>query len=104
LAVKVYQKNQEELYQQEIDAYKGLTNVPGMVKYLGCYVHHDGHGERTFNILLEMGNMDLWDCFSNEYPPVLLSDIAKFWQAILKIATVIQSIHELDHRGDHYFG
>ena len=102
--MKVYQKHQEELYEREADAYTGLTNVPGMVKYLGRYAHHDGHGQRTFNILLEMGDMDLWDCFSKEYIPVLLSDITKFWQAIYKIAKVIYSIHELDHRGDHYFG
>lgn len=102
--MKKYEETQENLFKREKNSYSGLKDVPGIVKYLGSYSHYDVIGNKTFNILLEFGSMNLWEILSKGNPPVLFTDVAEFWQTILKVACAIESIHHLAHQENQYFG
>ena len=100
----MYSNAQYRPYEREVEAFKGLSNQPGMVKYFGCYSHNHGHGKQTHNILLELGKMDLSEYFRKLHPPKQRSEIAWFWQSLYKIAEAIQSIHEFSYLKNVYNG
>jgi hypothetical protein len=108
MAVKTYSKHMRSVYETEKEAFAGLgseASVP-IVRYLGCYSHDDplaGDDSRTYNILLEYGQMDLEEyCADLEnVGPVRCMEIIRFWESIFKVAHAINNIHNLciEHRG-----
>lgn len=75
-----------------------------MVQYIGDFSFDEvstddaaADMQRTFNILLEFGELDL-DEFSGDtqYPPVLTLEIIEFWRALFKVAEALQKIHNLE--------
>ena len=89
-------------------AFAGLRGQKGMVQYLGDFSFDEiSNGpmgeeiERTFNILLEFGELDLDEFFADtQYPPVLTREIIEFWMALFKVADALQKIHNLEFRSE----
>ena len=96
----------------ERDAFHGLRNHEGMVRYLADYGHKEIRrpqnsteagiiGEReetiktTYNILLEYGESDLDEFFAARLPPVLETEVEAFWKALFEVADAIEGIHNL---------
>ena len=75
-----------------------------MVKYIGWYESESGmlDPRRTYNILLECADFDLYTAFRAESPPVLPEEIAGFWGSMLDIAKALRGIHNLEVDGYKY--
>lgn len=79
-----------------------------MVQYLGEYeVDEEIDGQRvdrTWNLLLEFGDLDLLELFLSEKdPPSAFETIIEFWEALFKVAEAVEKIHNLEahrERGD----
>lgn len=108
MALKTYSKDMRSVYDAEREAFAGLGSedcVP-IVRYLGCYSHDDPlarEDSRTYNILLEYGQMDLEEyCADLEnVGPVTSMEIIRFWESIFKVAHAINKIHNvcINYRG-----
>jgi hypothetical protein len=76
-----------------------------MVQYLGEYTHasHQVLGTRvesldkTFNILLEYGDLDLDEYFLERLPPVFPTEIMRFWKDLFEVSEAIKGVHNLKH-------
>ena len=104
LAVKSYSEDRKATYESEVEAYEGLLDKPGMLRYFGRYSCYDAQGHKTYNILLEFGKMDLLEYFNEKPPPERSEDIIRCWKSICKIANAIRTVHELDHSTESYNG
>ena len=98
-------------YTNEVDAFRGLKDHGGMVRWLADYTKVKPSGEfqqsgatghsgqtadnTTYNILLEYGEMDLDEYFGQMAPPARLSDIEAFWRPLFAIADAVNGIHNL---------
>jgi hypothetical protein len=82
-----------------------LREREGLVNYLGCYsveeeiTGQDGVSrlERTTNLLLEYGELDLDEYFADPAisPPVHALEIINFYREVFKIANVLRCLHEV---------
>jgi hypothetical protein len=113
LALKSYPSEQIDVFEWERIAFVGLRGQKGMVQYLGDYSFDDtdDRASRTYNILLEFGELDLDEFFADEhsYPPVLTPEIVDFWQSLFEVAEALKRFHNLEYRNDdgvtaHYHG
>lgn len=92
-----------------------MKDHEGMVQYLGEYTH-EGHqaldsresSDKTFNILLEYGDLDLDEYFLERLPPVFPTEIMRFWNDLFEVSEAIKGVHNLKHgKGDlaeDYYG
>ena len=107
LAVKSYSEKNRDLYKLEQEAFYGVRNQDGMVKYLGHYsfdeTQPNGSIEKTYNILLEFGEMDLDQYFADEdsEPPVRTREINRFWESLFKVAKALKTFHNLSFEWDN---
>lgn len=75
-----------------------------MVRYLGEYTH-EGHqvrgtsqvSEKTYNILLEYGDLDLDEYFLERLPPVFPTEIIRFWRDLFEVGEAIRGVHNLKY-------
>jgi hypothetical protein len=83
---------------------KSNDQVP-IVQYLGSYTHDYGEGSgpnghlgRTYNLLLEYGELDLDQYWADEtnVPPVRAMEIIRYWEKLFEIAVAIRQVHHLD--------
>jgi hypothetical protein len=111
LAIKSFIGSYHQIFEWEREAYLTLDGVDAMVKYLGEYeidewvekdivnengvVQHVLGVERTFNILLEFGDHDLFEFFADplQHSPHLHDDIVDFWQSLFKVAEALKKLH-----------
>lgn len=100
-AIKSYVAGWEDIYKLESEAFRGVRDHEGVVKYLGEY-HFKGAGDNspTHNIMLEYGEHDLDEYLAETYPPVLTTEIIAFWEDLFKVATTLQGLHHLEHKGE----
>lgn len=98
-----------------------------MVRYLADYEHRNdsfcrvdepnvsasaaaslARGAVTHNILLEWGEFDLEDLFTEREPPVLEAELRWFWEQLFEVATAVRGIHHFEReRGqvrEEYYG
>ncbi|OAP62701.1 hypothetical protein AYL99_01928 [Fonsecaea erecta] len=102
LALKSYASQNQEMFEWEKNAFAGLEDQEGMVRYIGHYSFEEAPGLWTHNILLEFGELDLDEFFAHEYssPPVRSLEIISFWKSLFKIAEALRRIHNLKIRRD----
>jgi len=104
--VKSFSEGQRGTYDNEVEAFTGLRDKPGMVRSFGCYRQADdknrGHG--TCNILLEYGNVDLGEFFVSYDAPQRLAEIYLNWKSLCEVAKAIETIHELSYQEENYYG
>ena len=103
LAIKSYSEHQKTAYKAEVQAYRGLADKPGMLRYFGCYSCNE-QGFKRYNILLEFGTMDLLTYFENQSSPEEEAEIIRCWKLIFKIAKAIRTVHELTYGEELYNG
>lgn len=66
--------------------------------------------QTTYNILLEFGELDLDEFFfdQNILPPVLSTEVGKFWKDLFEVATAVKEIHLFKRGGietdQEYYG
>jgi hypothetical protein len=110
------------LFRNEKDAFRGLRGHLGMVRCLGDYelnefsrfqgdfesspsVSQKMRAQTTSNLLLEWGEHDLADLFTDEHPPVLETEIEVFWAELFEVANAVEGIHNLrDITNQEYHG
>ncbi|KAH7074657.1 hypothetical protein BKA63DRAFT_318495 [Paraphoma chrysanthemicola] len=108
MALKSYIGNKESIYELERNAFSGLNinaEVP-IVRCLGCYSHDYGEGvisqdpeeRKTYNLLLEFGEQDLYEYWADEtnIPPVRAEEIIDFWKSLFEVAKAIRHVHNLE--------
>jgi hypothetical protein len=108
MAMKTYVGNKRSAFEAEKDAFSALksdTNVP-IVRYLGSFTHDYGEGiasddyhlQKTYNLLLEYGELDLYQYWADEtnVPPVRVNEIICYWEKLFEIAVAIRKVHHLD--------
>jgi metal-dependent HD superfamily phosphatase/phosphodiesterase len=88
--MKTYVGNKKGAFEAEKDAFSALKSnidVP-IVRYLGSFTHDYGEGidsddhhlRKTYNLLLEYGELDLY----------------QYWENLFEIAGAIRKVHYLD--------
>lgn len=108
MALKSYIGNKEHVYELERNAFSGLnlnSEVP-IVRCLGCYSHDYGEGStsadpemrKTYNLLLEYGERDLYEYWADEtnIPPVRAEEIIVFWDSLFEVAKALRHVHNLE--------
>ncbi|KAG4441125.1 hypothetical protein IFR05_003415 [Cadophora sp. M221] len=123
-ALKTFHDGNYDLFDNERRAFSGLKNHEGMVGYLGWYSHvcdpppsssqHPSHTvaskvmEKTWNILLEYGDLDLEEYFLERLPPVFADEILGFWEDLFEVGGAIKGVHNLEYGkgelAEQYYG
>ncbi|EXJ58240.1 serine/threonine protein kinase [Cladophialophora yegresii CBS 114405] len=113
-ALKTYKNGNEELYENERNAFRGLSTNRGMIKYLLDYSQVGGRpsandsANQTFHLVLELGELDLDQYFHFYLPPVLVEEQLHFWSHVFLVADTIRDIHAFYHAGnlgpEKYYG
>ena len=81
---------------------EALKDPDGMVQYLGWFQStetKDGSATPHYNLVLELGEMDLLEVFSVHSPPMSPATLLNFWERMRHICFALKSIHQLmlDH-------
>ena len=104
-----------------MNAFFALVEHEGMVRWLADYEKVDilppipetpaagiveSKNIKTYNILLEFGEMDLGVYFGKRLPPVLPLEIEAFWRSLFAVADAVKGVHDLKvgARIDEYYG
>jgi hypothetical protein len=114
-ALKTFSESKRDLFDNEIQAFTGLKNHEGMVQCLGGYSHEGHHAlespetcNKTHNILLEYGDLDLDEYFFERLPPVFPTEILGFWEDLFEVAVAIKGVHNLEYGkgelAEQYYG
>ncbi|OCT51221.1 hypothetical protein CLCR_07949 [Cladophialophora carrionii] len=113
-ALKTYKDGNEGLYENERNAFRGLSKNKGMIKYLfdysqvGARPSVNESANETFHLVLELGELDLDQYFHFYLPPVLVEEQFHFWSHVFFVADAIRDIHAFYHVGnlgpEKYFG
>lgn len=91
-----------EIYKMESQAFKGMRDVEGVVKYLGEYqLSSSSPGEHpsTSHIMLEYGEWDLDEYIAYTSPPILNEEVLAFWGGLFKVANTLNRLHNLKYMG-----
>jgi hypothetical protein len=99
LVIKSYTENNKLSYEREFEAFRGLHENPGIVRYFGRYEQLFRERYR-YHIILERGTMDLSDWFLVFDPPALPLEILNFWKSLCSIAETIRGMHDLKYGSD----
>ncbi|KAK8862219.1 hypothetical protein PGQ11_008454 [Apiospora arundinis] len=105
MALKTFTSENKHVFNQEKLNYSAVEGLAGMVQYLGEYeVDEETDGQRvvrTWNLLLEFGDLDLEELFfSPKDPPSAFDTILGFWEALSKVAEAVERIHNLEAQRD----
>jgi hypothetical protein len=101
--LKTFEKSNKAIYINEKEAFTGLRDHDGMIRYLADYKHeelnrHSDEGpvtKTTYNILLEYGDYDLDEFFGERLPPVFDTEVEAFWRGLFEIADAVEGVHNL---------
>ncbi|OAG42928.1 hypothetical protein AYO21_02879 [Fonsecaea monophora] len=110
MALKSYGSENQAMFDWERNAFAGLEDQKGMVRYIGHYSYEEPPAGLTHNILLEFGELDLDEFFAHEFssPPVRSPEIISFWESLFQVAEALQRIHNLkidqDGQTEEYYG
>jgi hypothetical protein len=86
-----------------------------MVQFLGEYTHESDQvsgtseaSDKTYNILLEYGDLDLDEYFYERLPPVFPTEILRFWKDLFEVGDAIKGVHNLKYGkgelAEEYYG
>lgn len=60
--------------------------------------------KKSFNILLELGDYDLYELLHEQMPPVMAADIRGLWKSLLPVSKALDTFHRVDKLGCSYLG
>jgi hypothetical protein len=100
-ALKEYSLENEDSYKWEKQAFQLFVGQEGMIQYLGDFTYDERDSQsRTFNILLEFGELDLDEHFAAVRPPRLCLEIHEFWSDLFEVAKALKKFHNVELRYD----
>lgn len=91
-AVKVFEAENRNIFQNEVAVYKMMRANSGMLTYLSDFTLNNGN-ETTHAIILEYAHSDLSDYFYRT-SPALPEQIFKFWKEMSGIAVALKDMHK----------
>ncbi|KAG8156623.1 hypothetical protein KVR01_013574 [Diaporthe batatas] len=97
IAVKSYNPTETDAYRLEVDAFEALSEIPGVIKFLGEYNRRRtfrGSPSLAHHIILEFGEHDLDEFLADNFPPILYTEIKGFWNSLFKVADTLERLHE----------
>ncbi len=103
--IKRFSEQRQTEFEREKDIYNTIGEKEGIVQCIGWYTHceKDPNSDAEFtyyNLVLELGDQDLYSAFQKENPPITFSEIQIFWKSMFNVAHALTSIQILDH-GDY---
>ena len=93
--VKQSLSSRKEAFIQEKSIFNAIGEKAGLVKCVGWYQSHEQlseHWEICNNLVLELGDQDLYSTFQKENPPVALIEVKAFWQSMFQVAEALSSL------------
>lgn len=103
--VKQFSKSKKEEFEREQDLFNTLGEKPGIVQYLGWYESRqpaqfgsepqNRDPDVFYNLVLELGDQDLYSAFQKENPPVHFHEIRLFWRSLFDVADALASIQTI---------
>lgn len=96
---KTYPSTDEQLYQDELKAYKAVqnaTNSDNILKCLGSFHCLSQAQQRSSTIILELADGGTFkDLFLKNRPPYCLDDIRSFWKSFVGVVLGLETLHHL---------
>lgn len=78
------------------------------MRYIGIFdapsTLTDGRPTKTWNILLELGQYDLYTALHTHQPPETPAGILSFWESILLVSSALVAFHNAEKDGVSYLG
>ena len=93
--VKQFRQNRLDSFKQEMGIFSAIGEKDGLVKCIACYTNYEQHTSEwaTYhNLVLELGDQDLYSTFQKENPPVALVEIKAFWQSMFQVAAALAKL------------
>jgi hypothetical protein len=112
-AVKQYLHSQSARFEREFEAYRLLAQLNEekdvFAKCFGTFQYIDSQGALTHNLLLELGESDLWDFWMNKSPPstkretaLICSVFSNLWEQLNKLHQAPQTASVWNMRGHSF--
>ncbi|GAW17183.1 hypothetical protein ANO14919_066360 [Xylariales sp. No.14919] len=100
--VKRFSEKRKDEFESEKDIYNTIGETEGIVQCIGWYTQSEkqpnSNTETTYyNLVLELGDQDLYSAFQKENPPITFSEIQVFWKSMFNVADALASIQVLHH-------
>ncbi|KAJ8119559.1 hypothetical protein ONZ43_g3515 [Nemania bipapillata] len=92
--VKRYSQKRKDEFENEKNIYNTIDEKKGIVQWIGWYTHCEkdpGSNTETtyYNLVLELGDQDLYSAFQKENPPITFSEIQIFWKSMFNVADAL---------------
>ncbi|CAJ2508546.1 Uu.00g135720.m01.CDS01 [Anthostomella pinea] len=100
--VKQFSEKRRDEFDREKEIFITIGDSHNIIQYLGWYMHCEKDPDsgailNFYNIVLELGDQDLYSAFQKENPPLTFPEIEAFWQSMFNVADALASIHVMDH-------
>ncbi|KAK8046124.1 Protein kinase-like (PK-like) [Apiospora saccharicola] len=99
LALKQFSMSNKDKFWKERDTANSLKKVYGVVQYFTWYQEGEGDegpSQPFLNLVLELGEMDLYKTIRTRAPPVLRGEIKGIWESMFDISFALQYFHGLE--------
>ncbi|KAJ8131290.1 hypothetical protein O1611_g2337 [Lasiodiplodia mahajangana] len=102
--IKRFNEKRKSEFEAEKDIYNTIGEKEGIVQCIGWYMHCEKDADSDtetayYNLVLELGDQDLYSAFQKENPPITFSEIQIFWKSMFNVADALASIQITLHRG-----
>ncbi|KAI0425763.1 hypothetical protein F5Y09DRAFT_88912 [Xylaria sp. FL1042] len=100
--VKRFSQGRKHEFDNEKDIYNTIRGKEGIVQCIGWYTNREkvpntGTETTYYNLVLELGDQDLYSAFQKENPPITFAEIQVFWKSMFNVADALASIQILRH-------
>ncbi|KAI0402285.1 hypothetical protein F4802DRAFT_608795 [Xylaria palmicola] len=100
--VKRFSEKRKDEFEAEKDIYNTIGEKEGIIHCIGWYTHCERDPESNsetvyYNLVLELGDQDLYSAFQKENPPITFAEIQIFWKSMFNVVDALASIQELHH-------
>lgn len=100
IAVKSYNPSETAAYRLEVDAFKALGHIPGVIKFLGEYRQTSrGSQSLAHHVILEFSEHDLDEYLAGNFPPILYKETKRLWNSLFEVADTLERLHESQYGG-----
>jgi hypothetical protein len=95
--IKRYSEKRKEEFEDEKNIYNTIGEKDGIVQCIGWYMHYEKDPKSDtkttyYNLVLELGDQDLYSAFQKENPPITFLEIQIFWKSMFNVADALASI------------
>ncbi|KAI0016333.1 hypothetical protein F4780DRAFT_798388 [Xylariomycetidae sp. FL0641] len=101
LVIKQFGEDRKDEFKREKNIYSRIGEKDGIVKCIGWYMHRESdptanQSRNYYNLVLELGDQDLYRAFQRENPPITSMEIEAFWTSLFAVADALASIQTID--------